>query len=459
MRSGEARAVAACIAGCIVGWAAGPAAAVTDAERIGVNQQFREAFDARRYEEALPFAQQVVTLTEEQYGKDARALVNPLTNLGTVHYRLKDYSSAEKEYQRSVEILEKTAGTTDRQLLRPLQGLGAAHFAESEYVDASVALKRAIDLSRNLDGLFNADQLQILEPLISSYVALDLTGEAEKEQQYALRVAETAYGRMDARMLQPLDRYGRWLETIGRYTSARLLYARALTIAEQTSGRGSMTAVDPLLGIARSYRLEFVNGPEEAPTQQDAFSANPELNGIAPDVQRLNPDGERALRLALQAIEKNDKSGANGALDHKKRGDTLLELGDWYMSAGGLGRGIDTYREAWRDYVVAGDTTVLTQPRLLAYRPPSQSSKRSTLKPDEAQEHFVEVKFTVTKDGRTDNVELAGGDAPENAQKAMITAVKKARYSPKFEAGEPVETRGVTLREKILVKAKSGSGS
>src|ERR1043165_5907970 len=200
MKLREARTVAACIAGCIAGWAAGPAAAVTDAERISANQQFREAFDAKRYAEALPLAQKVVDMTEEQYGKDARALVNPLTNLGTVHYRLKDYPAAEKEYQGAVDILEKTAGTTDRQLLRPLQGLGAAHFAESEYVDASVALKRAIDLSRNLDGLFNSEQLQILEPLIESYVALDLTGEAEKEQQYALRVAETAYGRMDPRM-------------------------------------------------------------------------------------------------------------------------------------------------------------------------------------------------------------------------------------------------------------------
>jgi TonB family protein len=453
MKSREARTIAACIAGGLAAWAAGPAAAVTDADRISVNQQFREAFDARKYAEALPLAEKVVELTEEQYGKDARALVNPLTNLGTVHYRLKDYPAAEKEYQRGIDILEKTAGTTDRQLLRPLQGLGASHFAENEYVDASVALKRAIDLSRNLDGLFNADQLQILEPLIASYVALDLTSEAEKEQQYALRVAETAYGRMDARMLKPLDQYGRWLEKIGRYTSARLLYARALTIAEQTFGRGSLTAVEPLLGIARSYRLEYVNGAEEPAAAQDVFQ-NTDPTGLTGDVQRLNPDGERALRLALQAIEKNQP------VDHKKRGDTLLELGDWFMSGSGVARGLDTYREAWKDYVAAGDTTVLTQPRMLIYRPPTSSAKRSTLKPDESEEHFVVVKFTVTQDGRTEDVQVASSDASEGAQRATVSALKKARYSPKFDGGEPVDTHDVTYREKILTKAKSsGSGS
>jgi TonB family protein len=453
MTSREARTVAACIAGCLVAWAAGPAAAVTDAERIEANTQFRAAFDARKYADALPLAEKVVALTEEQYGKDARALVNPLTNLGTVHYRLKDYPAAEKVYQQSVDILEKTAGAADRQLLRPLQGLGASHYAENEYVDASVALKRAIDLSRNLDGLFNADQLQILEPLIASYVALDLTQEAEKEQQYALRVAETAYGRMDARMLEPLDRYGRWLEKIGRYTSARLLYARALTIAEQTSGRGSLAAIEPLLGIARSYRLEFVNGSEEPPAQDVFQSANPDVTGMTGDAQRLNPDGERALRLALQAIEKNQP------VDHKRRGDTLVELGDWYVSAGGLGRGVESYKEAWKDYLAARDTTVLTQPRLLVYRPPPASSKRSTLKPDESEAHYVEVKFTVTQDGRTDDVQVASSDATENVQRAVVSAVKKARYSPKLEDGEPVNTKDVTLREKILVKAKSSSNA
>jgi TonB family protein len=447
--------VAACIAGTLAGLGAAPvpAAAVSDAERTQVNKQFRELFDQKRYAEALPFAERVVAMTEEQYGKDNRAVVNPLTNLGTVHYRMKDYPAAEKEYQRSVEILEATAGSTDRQLLRPLHGLGAAHFAEKEYVDASVALKRAIDLSRNIDGLFNIEQLQILEPLIASYVALDLTGEAEKEQQYALRVAESAYGRMDPRMLKPLDRYGRWLEQIGRYTSARLLYARALTIAEQTGGRGTSLAVDPLLGIARSYRLEFVNGAEDPAGSQEGFAGGSDLSPAPIDGQRLNADGERALRLALQAIDKSKP------VDHNKRGETLIELGDWYMSAGAISRGADTYREAWKELVEAGDTAVLSTPRLLAYRPPASSVKRSKLDEDESEERFVEVRYTVTKDGRTDNVETVQSDASESMQRSVVSAVKKARYSPRFENGEPVDTQAVTMRERVLVKVKQQASS
>lgn len=439
------------ISAVVIAWAAAQAtAAVTDADRQQAYQEFRTLFDAKRYSEALPVAQKLVSMTEEQYGDKDRALANPLTNLGTVHYRLKDFASAEKDYQRSVEILDATSGATERALLRPLHGLGASHFAEGEFVDASVALKRAIDLSRNLDGLFNPEQLQILDPLIASYVALSLTADAEKEQQYALRVAETAYGKNDVRMLKPLDRYGRWLEQIGRYTTARLLYARALTIAEQAGGRGSVLAVEPLQGIARSYRLEFLNGAEEPTATPDPLGAN-DMPPLAMDNSRLNPDGERALRLALVAIDKSNP------VDHSKRGETLVELGDWYTSAGAGAKGLEAYREAWKELSQSGSTKALEQPRLLAYRPPASSSRRSKLSPDEAEAHYVEVHFTVTRDGRTDKVETASSDASESSQKATVSAVKKARYAPRFENGEPVETENVAMRETILIKVKQQS--
>jgi tetratricopeptide (TPR) repeat protein len=432
----------------VAAWASAQAAAVvTDADRQQLYKQFRELFDARRYTEALPVAEKIVSLTEEQYGDKNRALVNPLTNLGTVHYRLKDYPAAEHDYQRGVEILEASAASTDRQFLRPLHGLGAAHFAEGEFVDASVNLKRAIDLSRNLDGLFNVEQLEILDPLIASYIQLDLTADAEKEQQYALRVAESAYGKTDVRMLKPLDRYGRWLEQLGRYTTARLLYARALTIAEQSGGRGSMLGVDPLLGIARSYRLEFVNGSEEPSATPDPFGQQ----DVAPmplEGQRLNPDGERALRLALNAIDKGTP------VDHKKRGETLTELGDWYASAGAFTKGVEVYREAWKELNAAHSTALLDVPRMLAYRPPASSARRSRLDSDESEERYVEVRYTVTKEGRTDHVETVSSDAAESSQKAVISAMKKARYAPRIADGEPVDTPEVTWREKLLIKTK-----
>jgi hypothetical protein len=38
------------------------------------------------------------------------------------------------------------------------------------------------------------------------------------------------------------------------------------------------------------------------------------------------------------------------------------------------------------------------------------------------------------------------------ASEEVIAAVKRARYAPRFEDGEPVDTIGVTLRERIVMK-------
>src|SRR5260370_803957 len=204
-----------------------------------------------------------------------------------------DYKDAEDTYLRSVKIAADTGGgSADRLLLRPLQGLGATYYATRQYEDASLTLQRALDLSRNLDGLLNAGQLPILYPLIGSLVNLERHSEADREFQYSVRVAESAWGGADARVIRPVDRYARWLEHMGRYPSARAQYARELTIAEGAGSRAARLVIDPLLGIARSYRLEATNGSDEEAAQYvDPFG--PPSVGVLGDHGRHAPHPPR----------------------------------------------------------------------------------------------------------------------------------------------------------------------
>jgi tetratricopeptide (TPR) repeat protein len=431
-----------------LGILAEPATAVTDADRVQVYHEFRAAFDARQYKSALPLAEKLVSLTEEQFGGANRALVNPLSNLGTTQYRLRDFKSAEETFLRSIKIVEDSGGGADRALLRPLHGLGATYFATGQYEDASLILKRALDLSRNLDGLFNLEQMSILDPLIDSLVALDRHSDAERAYDYSIRVAEAAYGKTDLHVLRPLDRSAHWHERMGRYTTARILYARALQIAEQVAGSASIRTIEPLEGIARTYRLEFVNGgdPIEGQVVADPFAPAPELDPAVANSQRLNPDGERAILLALRAIDKAHP------VDHMRRGIALVELGDWYMSSGVLPRGLQAYREAWGDFELGGSTAALAAPRQLAYRRPLSSVTRAKADHDNMDEHFVEVSFTVTKDGHTTDITTSDTDATESQQKAVLSAIRKARYAPRLENGEPADTQGVKFRERLLSK-------
>src|SRR5258708_36874577 len=115
---------------------------------------------------------------------------------------------------------------------------------------------------------------------------------------------------------------------MGRCPSARAQYARELTIAEGAGSRAARMVIDPLLGIARSYRLEaMIGNDEEAAQYADPF-VQPSV-GVLGDHggHGLHPDGEKALLLALQTIDKMRP------LDHQLRGTTPLELGDCDPSA------------------------------------------------------------------------------------------------------------------------------
>jgi len=135
------------------------------------------------------------------------------------------------------------------------------------------------------------------------------------------------------------------------------------------------------------------------------------------------------------------------------RGKTLMELGDWYLCADQTDKSLARYREAWKELEQAGSTAPLDEPRQLAYRAPASSVTRSPLaERTNAEEHSVEATFTVTRDGHVTNVTTNSSDASTGQQRLVLVAVKRARYAPRLLNGEPAETQGVKLIEKLLTK-------
>ncbi len=282
------------------------------------------------------------------------------------------------------------------------------------------------------------------------YGAQNRLEDAEREHLYAFRIEETAYGPRDPRMLPAYDYLARWYEYVGRYTTARTEHLRALRLAEATSGRGSLASVTPLRGIARAYRLEYLYGPEitQESTAADPvlFSTNP---GTGQTATSLNSEGARALQLAVNAASRA-RPPVPGVL-----GATLVDQGDWYLTAGDSREAMDTYRKAWTSLVAAGETKLVEVPRQLRYKPPSASITRFTGGDiDNFEEHVVVAKFTVKANGRTAEVVTSSDTASKDHQEGVEAAVRKALYAPRLENGEPVETTGVTLTERLVVKKK-----
>lgn len=425
-------------------------------DRAAAYKAFREHFDARRFAEALPAAQQVVDITEQKYGNDSLEMLTPLMNLGTTRQRLADYNGAALQYQRALKLVETREGGFSRDIIRPLLGLGISYAAAGDYDSSARALRRAMDVSRKLDGLFNPQQLELVEPLVASYVALGQYEEAVREQQYALRLSESMYGRSDPRLLPALEHSAQWLETTGQYTTARQAYARALDIVRRAGGKEDLRMVTPLRGIARMYRMEYLYGSRPVSDSDGAPSpqaGSPVYSGPTPSSTpvstALNDAGEEALELALEVLDKHPEEAV--AL----RGETLVDLGDWYMIAGRTRDAMREYKQAWAALSAPGatGTGILDTPIQLIYRPPSSGKRNPTVDPEDYTEHFVETEFTVTPEGRARDPKVVADDVSDSTAKSVLTSIKRSRYRPRFVDGGPVATSGVRHRQVIFVRS------
>jgi len=428
-----------------------PIVASSASEQGELFLRFKSAFEAGDWASAEDRATALLSLIESSGQASSRELVNPLTNLGTVAYRSGNFDVAIERYTRAIQLIDGERAGADSLLIRPLHGLGESLLAKRQAVDAVIPLKRAVDLSRNVDGLFNPAQVDIVDALIEAYVATGQLADAEREHQYVFRIAETSFGKNDLRLLEPLDRYARWFESIGRYTTARGLHARALQLAERQSADKPIVGVPALRGLSRTWLLEGIYGPEiesETSVREASEASGPFLS--AAGAGRLNADGERALKFALNILSDSKPR------DDRLYADTLVQFGDWYLISGSTQRAQASYLEAAKvlSATAADAERLLGSPRLLVYKAPAASITR--FRPDDPTQHTlhdIEFALDVGPDGKVIDAKVINSTAPEATTRAALLAARKARYGPRVSGTEVVTTTGVTLREKVWVKA------
>jgi tetratricopeptide (TPR) repeat protein len=420
-------------------------------DRAALYQQYRQAFDAGEYQRALPLAMRVVELTSNQFGPDAQELVNPLTNLATTLLRLGQHMDAVDAYRRALTLLDLGTIPSDPRFVAPLHGLGATLREMDRHEDAIVPLKRAVEIIRNRDGLHAPEQLPILRALIACYQVTGRETEATREHQYAYTIAEQLWGSSDLRMLPVLEEFAAWYETIGRYSSARVMYQRAAQLADRNEPMG-LKAIPALRGMARNYRLGFIHGensqalapPDELPEsirRSQAYST-----GLS------TAEGERALRNALQRLE------PHGASHAAERGAVLVDLGDWYRTAGLSERALAAWRDAWRELNLAGDTSPLARPEPVVYRAPPIATSQRKEDLDEYSIQEVELRVAIGADGALRDLTVANpAKERESAERAVVAALRRATWRPAFENGQPVATTDFIFREKVYVKLPRGS--
>ena len=137
--------------------------------------------------------------------------------------------------------------------------------------------------------------------------------------------------------------------------------------------------------------------------------------------------------------------------------DTTIDLGDWNWVAGDQKKAAQIYATAWDLLTTAerastGPDNPLAQPYLLYYSAPRVASHNPKAKPEDIEEKFVELKFPVNEKGKVGDIKVTNSDASESQQKAVMAALHRASYRPRFMDRKPAATDGVSFREIVYNK-------
>jgi hypothetical protein len=118
------------------------------AKLSSLNKQVTELYQAGKFNEAVPIAQEAVELSEKALGLDHPNTALALSNLARLYWFLGDYAKAEPLFQRALKIKRKALGPDHPDTAAARKNLGELYRSMGDYAKAEPLLKARAENSR-----------------------------------------------------------------------------------------------------------------------------------------------------------------------------------------------------------------------------------------------------------------------------------------------------------------------
>jgi tetratricopeptide (TPR) repeat protein len=400
---------------------------------------------------AVRGAQTQVAEARNHAADNPEALADALTTLGDALLAARDYASAQAAYSEALQIAEQHDDPNDARTFGPQRGLGYVLAAMGRHDEAVPYLERALPVARSKYGVVDAEQIELLQALSNNLTALGRPDEARKHMYYTLRLAEKTYGESDPRVAPAICALGNWFTEVFQPAYARSLHRAALNIVTRSVGADDLAAVEPLRGFAR-IDMQVVSYPElalRAKGMKGTFAVDAQGHRLSGS-RKVSDEGEAALKRALGILEAHGQDAPKSELV-----DTLIQLGDWYQIKRSPRQAMPYYQRAWTLMTLDSSSQPATHPfsfpvrvfyptpNIVAPRPASGTETRDA--------QFVEVQFNVDANGRVSAPRIVDHNTSQRYADQVLSAVRDARYRPRFVDGQPVATAAVSVREVLSI--------
>jgi TonB family protein len=400
------------------GWGDDPSPAAllpTEAHltRLETQIQFVDRVRTQQFDEALPLAEAMVELTEEEFGSPSAELAVALNNQAIIERNLELYDESNTTFLASIDMFREVEGPFTESIIAPLVALGANYHAIGNYPQALGLFQEARTVNRRSFGLLNPDQIDIVYHISATLSSMQRYEEAHAQEEEALRLMERVYGTDTMELLPYLYHYADWLVNAFQFEPGRVQYVRAMDIIRAQEGPDSPTLIKPLREIGNSYRVQKLA----------------EGRGIS------------ALKRALEIAELQPDT------DKLEVARVLRDIGDWYTAFSRVGATGDEYHRAWE---LLGDVEDgesirkdwFAEPDYVLREYPSTRGLAQAGDPG-VSEGFVRVVFDVDEEGKPLNVNVLESDPPGFKDETMTRAIRRSRFRPRVVDGVTTYSTGL----------------
>lgn len=220
---------------------------------LEADSRFVALFAKGRFQEALPFAERALELSEREFGPDHPEVAAKLNSLAEVYRAQGKFFVAEALHLRALEIREKALRPDDPALAQSIDNLAKVYRARCPYARVGTLRKRASAIDRDDEAW---------RGLWECYMAAGDTAfrrgefdEAEIRYDGALETVE-GFAAEGPHLATSLNNLAELHRARGRFAEAERLHIRALAIRENVLGPGHAEVATSLNNLAALYHAQ-----------------------------------------------------------------------------------------------------------------------------------------------------------------------------------------------------------
>ncbi|MFP6807193.1 MAG: hypothetical protein VB957_08430 [Pseudomonadales bacterium] len=390
---------------------------------------------------ALELAEELVNDNERLSGTHPIRYGMLLANVGILLSDQGLYAEGIGSLDIALQFIESRANPFSETIFKIAMARGLTLIQIGFLEDAEQAFRRAQHITHRTDGVYSINQLNIINHLAQLNIDQGKFPQADREQEFNLRISEQAYGKESEEMLPILQRLGAYFASRGRmlpltdspeirymrdsrFRQSLELYSRAIKIIEDNYGVNDIRLLEPLHGIANTRLME----------------------------NKHRGASEQALERALSIVESNPITDFP---DHVK---AIVDLGDIYTITGD-GRANDLYLRAWQlmqdepgQQELSADlfgTPTRLYPEAFTFYLSKTPDAATPVKGEEAVdvELFIDVQYSIRANGRVHNIKLIRKNVPNSQMRLIRSWLSSTRFRPRIFNGELVATENLMIHQ------------